>query len=219
MKLLLLEDDAILGDLIYNSLIDKNYEVIHAEDGDQALEFVESEKFDLFILDINVPGISGLDLLKEIRGYSITTPAIMITAYQDTSHLKKGFDIGCDDYIKKPFDLEELHQRIKNLAKRFSIESESNTLQLSTNTKLIKDKNLIIVDDKSYEIANKENKILTYLFTHKGRTISFDELIQNIWHFDDMPSETTIRVYIKNLRKILGKDTIKTIRGLGYSYE
>merc|ERR1711916_365331 len=140
-------------------------------------------------------------------GYSITTPVIMITAYQDTSHFKKGFD------------LEELHQRIKNLAKRFAIESEENTLQLSADIKLIKDKNIIIVGDKTYEIANKENKILTYLFTHKGRTISFDELIQNIWHFDDMPSETTIRVYIKNLRKILGKDTIKTIRGLGYSYE
>lgn len=218
MKILLLEDDAILGDLIYNSLVEKNFDTKHAEDGDEALEYVENEKFDLFIFDINVPGISGLELLKNIREYSITTPTIMITAYQDTGHLKKGFDYGCDDYIKKPFDLEELHQRIKNLAKRYSIE-DNNTLQLSSNIKLIKDKNLIIIDDKNYEISNKENKILSYLFTYKGRTISFDELIQNIWNFDDIPSETTIRVYIKNLRKILGKDKIKTVRGFGYSYE
>lgn len=218
MKILLLEDDAILGDLIFNSLVDKNFDAKHAEDGEEALEFVENEKFDLLILDINVPGISGLELLKSIREYSITTPVIMITAYQDTEHLKKGFDFGCDDYIKKPFDLEELHQRIKNLSRRFAIE-DTNTLQLATDIKLLKDKNTIVVGDKNYEISNKENKILSYLFKNKGRTISFDELIGNVWHFDDMPSETTIRVYIKNLRNILGKDRIKTIRGLGYSYE
>jgi DNA-binding response OmpR family regulator len=218
MKILLLEDDAILGDLIYNSLIDNNYETTLVEDGDEALDLVVDEKFDLFIFDVNVPGISGLELLKSIRGYNITTPVIMITAYQDTTHLKQGFDYGCDDYIKKPFDLEELHQRIKNLAKRFSIE-DSNTIIIDENTKLFTDKNLIVQNNKEYEISNKENKILTYFHTHKSRTISFDELVQNIWHFDETPSETTIRVYIKNLRTIIGKERIKTIRGFGYSYE
>jgi len=218
MKILLLEDDAILGDLIYNSLVEDDYETTLAEDGDEALEFVENEKFDMFIFDVNVPGISGLELLKNIRDYNITTPVIMITAYQDTTHLKQGFDHGCDDYIKKPFDLEELHQRIKNLAKRFTID-DSSIISIDKNTKLYTDKNLIIQNSKEFEISNKENKILTYFYTHKGRTISFDELVQNIWHFDETPSETTIRVYIKNLRMIIGKEKIKTIRGFGYSYE
>ncbi len=218
MKILLLEDDAILGDLLYNSLIERGFVVTHAEDGDEALDYVENEKFDLLVLDINVPGISGLELLKNIREYSITTPVIMITAYQDTAHLKEGFDYGCDDYIKKPFDLEELHQRIKNLAKRYVIEEDS-VVTLSSNIKLLKEKNVIVKDNKNYEISKKENMILVYLFTHRGRTISFDELIQNIWQFDEIPTETTIRVYIKNLRKILGKDAIKTIRGFGYCYE
>lgn len=218
MKILILEDDAILGDLIYNSLIEKGFITTHAEDGNEALDCVENEKFDLLILDINVPGISGLELLKNIREYSITTPVIMITAYQDTGHLKEGFDYGCDDYIKKPFDLEELHQRVKNLAKRYLIEDDT-ILNLSSDTKLLKDKNCIVKAGKSFEIANKESKILVYLFTHKGRTISFDELIQNIWQYDEIPSETTIRVYIKNLRTILGKESIKTVRGFGYCYE
>jgi len=218
MKILLLEDDAILGDLIYNSLLECGFQATLAEDGDEAQELVEDEKFDLFIFDVNVPGISGLDLLNSIREYSITTPVIMITAYQDTDHLKKGFDYGCDDYIKKPFDLEELHQRIKNLAKRYSID-DTNILVLDKNTNFYTDKNLIIKDNIEYEISKKENKILRYFTTHKNRTVSFDELIQNIWGFDETPSETTIRVYIKNLRKILGKDTIRTIRGFGYSYE
>lgn len=218
MRILLLEDDAILGDLLYHSLIEKGYETTHAEDGEEALGFVENKKFDLLVLDINVPRISGLELLKNIREYSITTPVIMITAYQDTAHLKKGFDLGCDDYIKKPFDLEELHQRIKNLAKRYGVEDDM-VINLTSKAKLLKDKNMIIKNNKSYEISKKENMILHYLFTHKGRTISFDELIQNIWQYDEIPSETTIRVYIKNLRNILGKDTIKTIRGFGYCYE
>lgn len=218
MKILLLEDDAILGDLIYNSLKEKNYEVMHAEDGEEAMEFIEDEKFDLFVLDINVPFISGLELLKNIREYSITTPTIMITAYQDTEHLKKGFNLGCDDYIKKPFDLEELHHRIRNLSKRYSIE-ESNSVTFDSKITLIKDKHTLVVDCKNYEISKKESSIILYLFNHKGRTVSFEELLQNIWHFDDVPSETTIRVYVKNLRNILGKDRIKTTRGVGYSYE
>jgi len=218
MKILLLEDDAILGDLIYTFLIQKGFITIHAEDGEEALNYLENEKFDLLIFDINVPAISGLEVLKNVRAYAITTPVIMITAYQDTEHLKKGFDFGCDDYIKKPFDLEELFQRIKNLAKRYGIE-DNNILELSKDLKLFKDKNIIQKNGVDYEISKKENKILIYLFTHKGRTISFDELIQNIWNYDDIPSETTIRVYIKNLRTILGKESIKTIRGFGYCYE
>jgi len=218
MKILLLEDDAILGDLIYNSLVQKGFDTFLAQDSDEAFEFIENEKFDLLIFDINVPGISGLDVLKDIRQYCITTPAIIITAYQDTEHLKKAFNNGCDDYIKKPFDLEELYQRIKNIAKRYCIE-DTNILVLSSTLKLLKDKNIIIKNNKSYEISKKENQILTYLFSQKGRTVSYNEFIQNIWNFDDIPSETTIRVYIKNLRNILGKDKIKTIRGFGYSYE
>jgi len=218
MKILLLEDDAILSDLIYHSLLNNNYEVTLAEDGNEATQYVENEKFDLFIFDINVPGPSGLELLKNLRQYNITTPAIMITAYQDTRYLKEGFDYGCDDYIKKPFDLEELNHRVKNLIKRFVLNADD-ILVLDENTKLNTNKNLLYIKEKQYEIANKEAKILSYLAARKGRTINFDELIQNIWNYDEVPSETTIRVYIKNLRDIVGKHKIKTIRGLGYSYE
>ncbi len=218
MKILLLEDDAILSDLIYHSLLENDYEVKHAEDGNEALQYVENEKFDLFIFDINVPGPTGLELLKNLREYNITTPTIMITAYQDTRYLRDGFDFGCDDYIKKPFDLEELNHRVKNLIKRFVL-NDDDILILDENNKLNTNKNILYVKDKEFEITHKETSILSYLAARKGRAINFDELIQNIWNYEDVPSETTIRVYIKNLRDILGKDKIKTIRGLGYSYE
>ncbi|WP_419770886.1 MAG: response regulator transcription factor [Candidatus Marinarcus sp.] len=218
MKILLLEDDAILSDLIFTSLQEHGFETILAEDGNEALSCAENEKFDLFIFDINVPLLSGIELLKMLREYHITTPVIMITAYQDTEHLKKAFGIGCDDYIKKPFDLEELHQRIKNLSKRFSLDEE-NIYSLDEQSKFYSHKHLILKNGMEYEISKKESQILLYLVSRKGKTISFDELVQNIWNWDEVPSETTIRVYIKNIRKIIGHEKIRTIRGLGYAYE
>ncbi|PSM53070.1 two-component system response regulator [Campylobacter blaseri] len=217
MKILLLEDDALLSDLISTHLIEQNYEVDTFDDGEKALESIENKKYDMFIFDINVPKISGLDLLKNIRDYDITIPTIIITAYQDTGNLKKGFCYGCDDYIKKPFDLEELSQRVINLSKRFGIDKnhiidmKTHTLDLINHT-IEKDKN-------TYEISKKEAEILYYLYNNSKRVVSFDELFQNIWYCDEYPSQITIRVYIKNLRNIVGKDKIKTLRGLGYIYE
>ena len=151
----------------------------------------------------------GIDLGKG-------TKIIMLTAFKE--RFMEAFKYGCDDYIKKAFDLEELNQRIKNLIKRFVL-NDDDMLILDEETKLNTNKNMLYIKDKQHEIANKETKILSYLAARKGRAINFDELIQNIWNYDEVPSETTIRVYIKNLRDILGKDKIKTIRGLGYSYE
>lgn len=217
MKILLLEDDVLLSDLISSYLQEQSYEIDTCDDGQKALEQIEQTKYDMFIFDINVPKISGLELLKQIRSYDITIPTIMITAYQDTQTLKKGFGYGCDDYIKKPFDLEELNHRIKNLSKRFVI--DENRLMDMDFFKLDTVGNIIHKDGKRYEISKKEAEILHYLYVNKHRVVSVNELFQNIWYYDDYPSQTTIRVYVKNIRKIIGKDIIKTIRGIGYIYE
>jgi len=218
VKILLLEDDYMLSDIIINFLKEKFYDVVQVEDGENAVERASTDKFDLMILDINVPKLSGIDVVKNIRSYSDTTPIILITAYQDTAHLKKGFQSGCDDYIKKPFDLEELELRINNIKKRFSIESD-NKIKIDNETYIIPSKNLLIIKDKNLQLANKETQILLYLSSRKKIVISSNELIQNIWRYEDMPTDATIRVYIKNLRSILGKNKIKTIRGSGYYFE
>ncbi len=218
MKILLLEDDYMLSDIIVSFLKEKFYDVVQVEDGESAVERASTDKFDLMILDINVPKLSGIDVVKNIRSYSDTTPIILITAYQDTTHLKKGFQSGCDDYIKKPFDLEELELRINNIKKRFSIESD-NKIKIDNETYIIPSKNLLIIKDKNLQLANKETQILLYLSSRKKIVISSNELIQNIWRYEDMPTDATIRVYIKNLRSILGKNKIKTIRGSGYYFE
>ncbi len=218
MRILLLEDDYMLSDIIVSFLKEKFYDVVQVEDGESAIERASTDKFDLMILDINVPKLSGIDVVKNIRSYSDTTPIILITAYQDTAHLKKGFQSGCDDYIKKPFDLEELELRINNIKKRFSIESD-NKIEIDSETYIIPSKNLLIIKDKNLQLANKETQILLYLSSRKKIVISSNELIQNIWRYEDMPTDATIRVYIKNLRSILGKNKIKTIRGSGYYFE
>jgi len=218
MKILLLEDDPILSDILTHHLRDSGYDVVHVADGESALDEASSSKFDMLLFDINVPKKSGLDVVKSLREYNNTTPAIVITAYQDTTHMKNGFESGCDDYIKKPFDLEELDLRINNIKKRFSIESEDR-VELDKNIILIPTKNKLLIEEKEYQLAHKECEILLYLSSHKKRVVSADELIQNIWEYESMPSDATIRVYIKNLRNIVGKDRIKTIRGSGYYFE
>ena len=218
MKILLLEDDPILSDILTHHLRESGYDVLHVEDGESALDEASNSKFDMLLFDINVPKKSGLDVVKTLREYNNTTPAIVITAYQDTTHMKNGFQSGCDDYIKKPFDLEELDLRINNIKKRFSIESEE-VVKLDSNITLIPTKNKLVISNKEYQIAHKECEILLYLSSHKKRVVSAEELMQNLWEYESMPSDATIRVYIKNLRSILGKERIQTIRGSGYYFE
>ena len=218
MKILLLEDDPILSDILTHHLRESGYDVLHVEDGESALDEASNSKFDMLLFDINVPKKSGLDVVKTLREYNNTTPAIVITAYQDTTHMKNGFQSGCDDYIKKPFDLEELDLRINNIKKRFSIESED-VVKLDSNITLIPTKNKLVISNKEYQIAHKECEILLYLSSHKKRVVSAEELMQNLWEYESMPSDATIRVYIKNLRSILGKERIQTIRGSGYYFE
>jgi DNA-binding response OmpR family regulator len=125
MKVLLLEDDVALSDLLSEHLSDLGYEVTLCTNGQDALETLVEQKFDIALLDINTPIMSGINVLKTIRTeYKNNIPAIILTAYQDTKHLKESFESGVDDYIKKPFDLEELDQRILKLCRQFLINQD-----------------------------------------------------------------------------------------------
>ena len=219
MKVLFLEDDIALNDILSEHLQDKGYEVVSCSNGQEALEYLIDDKFDFALLDINTPLMSGIDVLKTIRNdYKNNTPAIIITAYQDTKHLKESFESGVDDYIKKPFDLEELDQRILRLGRQFSIE-QNQKIKLDNNVYFEPNSCKLQKDGEIINIAQKERDILKYFIIHKNRVISSEELLQNLWTYEEMPTNATIRVYIKNLRKFVGKDKITTIRGIGYKFE
>ncbi len=218
MKILLLEDDLALSDIIEDHLTHEGYDVTLATNGQDALEYLIDNKYDLALLDINTPIMSGIEVLKTIRDeYKDQTPAIVLTAYQDTRHLKMSFESGVDDYIKKPFDLEELDQRILKLCRHFSINQEEE-IAIDDSITFIPTSCEVKKEGRSISIAQKERDILKYFVTHKNRVISSDELLQNIWEYDEMPTDATIRVYIKNLRELLGKERIITIRGIGYKF-
>ena len=219
MKVLLLEDDVALSDLLSEHLTDLGYEVTLCTNGQDALETLVEQKFDIALLDINTPIMSGINVLKTIRTeYKNNIPAIILTAYQDTKHLKESFESGVDDYIKKPFDLEELDQRILKLCRQFLI-NQDDKIKIDENLFFEPQSCQIFNKDIVVNLALKERDILKYFCTHKNRIISSEELLQNIWAYDDMPTDATIRVYIKNLREIIGKNKITKIRAVGYIFE
>ena len=212
-----MEDDPVLGDIVATYL-EEYYEVSHAFDSKEAQELIDENKFDLFIFDINVPGMSGVELLEELRSFNDTTPAIVVTAYADTKHLKSSFDAGAHDYIKKPFELEELKLRIEKSRVLFHIEQDT-PVKIADNITYYPRKHIVMNEMKEIRLRPKEVEILDYFIANAQRLIGQDELIQNIWGFEEMPSDATLRSYIRKLREIIGSEKIVTQRGMGYRYE
>jgi len=217
MKILLLEDDEILNEIIESFLLSKGHKVSCVFDGDEAESLLYEEAFDLLLFDVNVPSISGFELLKNLRANNIFTPAIFITSLGETEDLKNGFSSGCDDYIKKPFEFDELELRIENIKRLYKIE-QSKIEKISDNIMYDFDKLTLTSQDKEYTLSKKGSKILEYFLKTKGRTISLEEIGSNIWAYEEIPTDSTIRTYIKNLRKILGNKCITTIKGVGYRF-
>ncbi len=218
MKILLLEDDVILNELIEEFLVSLGYEVISFYDGQEALDTIYDESFDLLLLDVGVPSLDGFTVLQNIKEAKIDTPAIFITSLNTTDDLQRGFDVGCDDYIKKPFELKELEIRINHIKKIKHIES-FDTVKFGLNIEYDFLNHKITKENQSYLLSNKEAKIFEYFIKHKNRIISLEELVSNIWEYDTTPSNATIRTYIKNLRKIVGEEIIGTVKGIGYRFE
>ena len=217
VKILLMEDDPVLSDILLDFL-SESFDIDYAFNADEVYRQIGSSKYDIFIFDINVAGKTGLELLVELREFNDTTPTIIITAYTDTQYLKKAFELGANDYIKKPFELEELQARIQNTQKLFNIESESKIdiaqdIIFTPELREIKNK-----EEPTY-LSQKDTDILLYFINNAKRVVTNEELTQNIWNFDNIPSDATIRSHIRTLREIIGKDKIQTLRGVGYKYE
>ena len=217
MKILLMEDDPVLGDIM-TTYLQAYDEVHHVFDSKEAQQYIDENRYDLFVFDINVPGTSGIALLEALRAFNDTTPAIIITAYNDTKHLKASFDAGAHDYIRKPFELEELKLRIEKSRVLFHIEQDAPE-KLSDTLTYYPRKHCVMEGDKEMKLRPKEAEILDYFIAHPQRLISTEELVQNIWEFDELPSDATLRSYIRKLREVIGSEKIVTQRGMGYRYE
>lgn len=217
MKILLLEDDVLLNEIIHEHLEEQEHEIISVFDGNTAQELAYEQVFDLFLFDVNTPRISGFELLEDLRNKGISTPTIFITSLNMIDDVEKGFNVGANDYIKKPFELKELDLRIRNLKTIFNIDVKE-SLEIANDTFLCKNNLSLIIKKQEFNLTQKEYDILIYLVNNKHKHISIDELSLNVWSYEQSPYASTIRTYIKNLRKILGEDSILNIRGVGYRF-
>jgi len=213
MRILLVEDDEFIGESIKNYLELKGCKVDYFSSSKEVLEKVYPEHYDIFLLDINMPDINGYELYKELKNYAKDVPVIFITAYSDIEHLKKAFDLGASDYIKKPFELEELELRIKRL-----VFKNTNEVKITDNYKFDLDKLALYYKDKEVDLSQNEKYFLELLIKNIGQVVEFEKLRDYVWDGKDICSNT-IRTQVKKLRAKLKENFIKNVRGIGYKIE
>ena len=218
MKILLLEDDLVLSEIIIEHLEYDNHQVTPIYDGIEAEDVIFEKKFDLLLLDVNVPFLSGFELLKELRDAGNKTPAIFITSLNSPENVSEGFSLGANDYLKKPFEMIELKARIDNLKRHFKID-DSAIIEVSDSVQYDSLKYLLSVEGEERTLSKKEGEFLLYLLKHRGEVVTTKELMVNVWSYDNSPTESTIRTYVKKLRKFIGEGVITTVWGVGYIYE
>ena len=170
-KILLLEDDANLNETVTEFLEEKGYDVVSVYDGYEAQEKLYESKYDLLLLDVNTPGINGFDLLKEARESDVVAPAIFITSLDSVEDLEKGFDSGCDDYIRKPFALKELHIRVETLIKRAFYHESKELIEISKNISYDIRNNELIIDGETVSLGHKESMLLKLFMKNEGEVI------------------------------------------------
>jgi len=222
VKILLAEDDENLGSLLREYLNAKNYVTKLFPDGLQALEAFKEEDFDLCIIDIMMPRMDGFALAREIRKLNTGVPFIFLTAKSMQEDVLEGFSLGADDYITKPFSMEELVYRIKAILRRASPEetSEKNRDQFEIgNYKFDANKQLLTIDDKSRKLTTKESELLKLLCNNKNQMLDRNYALRTIWEDDSYFNARSMDVYITKLRKYLKEDPsiqILNIHGKGY---
>ena len=211
-KLLLLEDDELLGITIAEDLEEAGYRVAWVKDAQSAAEHTYDTRYALYLFDVNVPGMSGFELLTLLRQSGDETPAVFLTSRSNINDLRSGFNAGADDYVTKPFDMETLLIRI-------AAKIKDERLVITDALALDRQQYALIIDAKPMTLPKKEFEILEYFVRHKARIISKDEIITELYD-EEFISDATFRVYIKNLNRHLdGHARLANVRGVGYRFE
>ena len=216
MKILVVDDEKLIRDVIREYLLNEKYEVLEAENGFDALRVLNSSKVDLIILDVMMPKMDGYECLKEIRK-TLDVPVIMLSARKEEEDKLSSFNLGVDDYVTKPFSPKELVARVKAHLKR------NNNSEIYTYKDLEVDYlgRKVMIEGKEVSLTPKEYELLTYFIKNKRVALSREQLLSNVWDYDYYGDDRTVDTHVKMLRKSLGKyrDLIKTVREVGYKYE
>nr|WP_282568386.1 response regulator transcription factor [Bosea sp. ASV33] len=212
--MLVVEDDKDLNRQIVTALENAGYAVDKALDGEEGLYLGETEPYDAVILDLGLPKVDGVSVLQGWRRAGKTMPVLILTARDRWSDKVSGFDAGADDYVVKPFHIEELLARVRALLRRAAGHATS---ELSCGpVRLDTRASRVVVDGNPVKLTSHEYRLLSYLMHHQGRVVSRTELVEHLYDQDFDRDSNTIEVFVGRLRKKLGVDIIETVRGLGY---
>lgn len=218
MRILVAEDERDLNRILTSSLEAEHYSVDSCHSGTEALEYLESTEYDAAVLDIMMPGMDGLTVLKKIRQKKISTPVILLTARDSIEDRVSGLDAGANDYLVKPFAYEELSARIRVLLRKPA--ETPKTCYRVGGLEVHMDTHQVLRDGEEIKLSGKEFALLRYMVQNAGTVLSRDRLEQHLWNYDYMGSSNVIDVYIRYLRKKIddGRETklIHTVRGAGY---
>jgi DNA-binding response OmpR family regulator len=214
MKILLLEDETMLNEAITEFLEAHNHEVVPFFEGNAALEQVEKERFDLLILDINVPNIDGLKFLETLQNAKIQTPAIFISAMRGMEEIARAYELGCYDYLKKPFHLPELLLHIKKIDQLLGIRDKQH-IRLSARYSFDKAGERLLFDNAPVALTRRQMQIIRLLAIHQGSVVDFEMLRHYVWD-DAIIDNAVMRAEVSRLKKSLKEDFIVNIRGVGY---
>lgn len=214
MRVLMVEDDEVLGSALKSGLLLHNWTVDWAKDGATGLKALLSEHFDVVVLDLMLPKIVGMDVLEYIRSKGISVPVMILTTRDNPEDKIKGFNKGADDYVIKPFNLAEVNARLLALIRR-SKERATSTVKVG---RLVLDPigRLVYKDSTLIELSRREFVLLSILLENAGKVMTREKIIQSIYGWGDDIDSNALEVHIHNLRKKVGEDIILTVRGVGY---
>lgn len=215
--ILLLEDDQQLSDTVKQFLVYHGYEVLCAYDGMQAQDLMYEKHIDLMLLDVKVPHQNGFDFLRTLRDHDVQTPAIFITSLNSVEDVTRGFDIGCDDYIRKPFALKELLARIEVLLKR-RYGTHEEKINLGDGLVFDSKEMLLTKNEQRVPLKTKEAKLLSLFLEYPNELLNYNKIFERLWDYREEPSAGSLRAYVKTVRSFLGKDNIETIKNVGYRF-
>lgn len=217
-KILVVDDEESLADMLATALRFAGYEVGSEPTGLDALQAIKDVPPDLVILDVNLPDIDGFEVCRRIRNDGFRSPVIFLTARDSTEDLRTGFGGGGDDYLTKPFSLEELTLRIEAILRRTQNDDDENHLVCGS-LKLDEDLHQVFVGETEIELSPTEFKLLRYLMLNQGHVLSKTQILDYVWEYDFEGNDAVVETYVSYLRKKLGSeaaDLIRTVRGTGY---
>jgi DNA-binding response OmpR family regulator len=211
-KILLLEDDLNLRETIEEELEDEGFHITSTDKSDEVIELTYHNKFDIYLFDVNVIGMNGFKLLEALREAGDETPTIFLTSKNKTQDVIEGFDVGASDYLKKPFDIDEL------IARMFRFLKTKKSYTITESISYFPESYEVINESKKILLNQKDAQILEYFLNHKNQIISKEQILDDVYEGEYI-TDSTFRGYINKLKTAIGKEQLRNIRGQGYIFE